>query len=228
MKRTVAIMQPYLWPYAGYFRLLAAADVFVVYDCVQFVRRGRIHRNEFLANGVMQWLTVPLHKPGFTDRIDAVRVADGAATEFACRLRRFPRLAAGLQRLNDGHFGELRGGMLLVDFLTAQLQSTARLLGLDCAIVRSSEFALAPELRGAERIIALCEALAAERYINVGGGRVLYPAAQFSARGITLEFLAPYRGPFVSVPERLVDEAQDPARIARAIRAEIDANLVFE
>ncbi|MFZ7154261.1 MAG: WbqC family protein, partial [Bacteroidota bacterium] len=29
-------MQPYLLPYAGYYRLLKA-EVFVIYDCVQFI-----------------------------------------------------------------------------------------------------------------------------------------------------------------------------------------------
>ena len=39
-------MQPYLFPYAGYFRLLSQVDEFVIYDCVQFPRRGRVHRTE--------------------------------------------------------------------------------------------------------------------------------------------------------------------------------------
>ena len=62
---TVAVMQPYFFPYAGYFRLLAAADVFVIYDCVQFPRRGRVHRCEVTGlSGETQWLTLPLaHQP---------------------------------------------------------------------------------------------------------------------------------------------------------------------
>ena len=42
----VALMQPYFFPYAGYFRLFAAVDTFIIYDCVQFPRRGRVHRVE--------------------------------------------------------------------------------------------------------------------------------------------------------------------------------------
>ena len=59
--RTVAIMQPYFAPYAGYFRLLATTDLFVVYDCVQFPRRGWVHRNQLPdAAGKLDWLTLPL------------------------------------------------------------------------------------------------------------------------------------------------------------------------
>ena len=42
-------MQPYFVPYAGYFRLFAASDLFVIYDCVQFPRRGWVHRNKMFA-----------------------------------------------------------------------------------------------------------------------------------------------------------------------------------
>jgi hypothetical protein len=60
---TIAIMQPYFFPYAGYFRLLAASDLFVIYDCVQFPRRGWVHRNKLLdASGEARWLTLPLEK----------------------------------------------------------------------------------------------------------------------------------------------------------------------
>ena len=46
--RTVAIMQPYFIPYAGYFRLFTGADLFVVCDDVQFPRRGWLHRNKLI------------------------------------------------------------------------------------------------------------------------------------------------------------------------------------
>src|SRR5277367_4669735 len=60
---TVAIMQPYFFPYAGYFRLFAASDLFVIYDCVQFPRRGWVHRNRLIdVAGIERWLTLPLEK----------------------------------------------------------------------------------------------------------------------------------------------------------------------
>ena len=59
----VAVMQPYFMPYAGYFRLFAAADLVAIFDCVQFPRRGWVHRNRLPGrNGETQWLTLPLQK----------------------------------------------------------------------------------------------------------------------------------------------------------------------
>ncbi len=227
MSTVAAIMQPYLWPYAGYYRLLAAADVFVVFDCVQFIRRGRIHRNEFSTREGMRWLTLPLRKPGRTDRIDAVRLSQDAAAVFQNRLRPFALLAAGLRRTWAPGEHIPQPGAALVDFLVGQLRATARLLGFGCEIVRSSSIAVAPEVRGAERILALCEALGARRYVNVDGGRSLYAPADFARRGVTLQFLTPYRGSMLSVQERLACEDRDLQSLAAAIRAEIEANLVY-
>src|SRR5260370_23913658 len=56
-------MQPYFTPYGGYFRLFAASDLFVIYDCVQFPQRGWVHRNRLVDRaGKERWLTLPLAK----------------------------------------------------------------------------------------------------------------------------------------------------------------------
>lgn len=226
---TIAVMQPYLWPYAGYYRLLAAADVFVVYDCVQFIRRGRIHRNEFDAGGHTQWLTLPLAKPAYHDRIDVVRFSDDAPAQFVRRLQPFRRLRRALHALAqaDPHRSQPRAGASLADFLIEQLQLTARVLGIACRFERSSRLALPAQLRGEDRILSICAALNAKRYVNVDGGRALYDARRFARHGIELRFLTPYCGPMDSVQERLGDAA-DIAVAARAVRAEIDRNTQLQ
>src|SRR5260221_8734487 len=92
---TVAIMQPYFLPYAGYFRLLAASDLFVIYDCVQFPRRGWVHRNMLLdASGEARWLTLPLEKAPRDVLIRDLRFPPNATDLLAERLRPFPLAAA--------------------------------------------------------------------------------------------------------------------------------------
>ena len=55
-------MQPYFLPYIGYWQLLAAVDRFVVYDNIQYAKKGWINRNRFLRNGADASFTVPLKK----------------------------------------------------------------------------------------------------------------------------------------------------------------------
>ena len=56
----VAIMQPYFFPYIGYFQLINAVDKFIIYDDVNYINRGWINRNQVLINGKESYITVPL------------------------------------------------------------------------------------------------------------------------------------------------------------------------
>src|SRR6056297_3083822 len=58
--RRVAIMQPYLFPYMGYFQLVAAVDEFWLLDTVQFIRRGWMNRNHLMVNARKTLFTVPV------------------------------------------------------------------------------------------------------------------------------------------------------------------------
>src|SRR4051794_18580959 len=87
---TIAVMQPYFMPYAGYFRLFQASDPFVIYDCVQFPRRGWVHRNRLAdARGVNRWLTLPLAKAPRDVLIRDLRFPANARDLLAERLRPF-------------------------------------------------------------------------------------------------------------------------------------------
>mgnify|MGYP000137711117 CR=1 FL=1 len=57
----LAIMQPYLFPYIGYFQLIQSVDAFVIYDDVNYIKSGWINRNHILANGDQQVITLPLN-----------------------------------------------------------------------------------------------------------------------------------------------------------------------
>jgi hypothetical protein len=219
---TVAIMQPYFAPYAGYWRLLAGVDLFVIYDCVQFPRRGWVHRNRLPdANGELQWLTLPLSHAPFDARIDEIDFAPDAADRMAERLRTFPALRDPPKPVLDYlHAGPFAGR--LADYLAAQIACARDVLGFDCELMRSSALGIDAGLRAQDRILAILEAVGGRRYLNAPGGRELYAEADFAARGLTLEFLPEWRGGFESVLQRLADTepgvlraevlAQTPAR----------------
>src|SRR3990167_8640637 len=87
----IAIMQPYFAPYAGYFRLLFGADLFVVYDCVQFTRRGYVHRNQLRDfNHELTWLTLPLTKAPQDIKISQLAFTEDAAERMQQQCRKFP------------------------------------------------------------------------------------------------------------------------------------------
>lgn len=219
--RTVAIMQPYFAPYAGYWRLLAGADLFVIYDCVQFPRRGWVHRNRLAdARGDLQWLTLPLQHAPFDARIDEITFADDAAARMAERQAVFPALREPLQAATDYlQAAPFAGG--LADYLAAQIVCARDVLRFDCEVLRSSTLDISPELRAQDRILAILESVGGRHYLNAPGGRELYAEADFVARGLTLQFLPDWQGGYESVLQRLADT--EPARLSTEILAQTPA-----
>lgn len=217
---TVAIMQPYFLPYAGYFRLFAAADLFVVYDCVQFPRRGWVHRNRLPdAHGRLAWLTLPLAKAPREARIADMRLAPDASTRLDEQLPRFPSLRSpGTQPAARALIQALAPReSALCDYLERVLRACCDALGLPFRVLRSSSLGIDPALRGADRIVAIARALGARRYVNAPGGRALYDAGHFAANGLELRFLTDYPGAPTSILQRLAAEP------AEAVAAEIRA-----
>jgi WbqC-like protein len=196
--RHVVVMQPYFFPYAGYFRLLYLANHFVILDCVQFPRRGRVHRTQVNGpSGAVEWLTLPLAKQRRDVLIRDLVFAPGARALLDARLNRHTWLAeaggeAG-ERLRAYLYGPLGS---VIDYLEAGLRLVADLLGLDPSFCRSSTLGLPPTLRSQQRIIAAVKALGGTHYLNAPGGRGLYDPKQFTKAGLTLSFLTPYRGPY--------------------------------
>ena len=192
----VAIMQPYFMPYAGYFRLLAAVDLFVVYDCVQFPRRGWVHRNRLFDNNLeMQWLTLPLEK-GERDstRICDLRFRPDAQAEWLREVARFPALRTlptRAERLAEAAL-TLTGSP--VEYIVSGLKVVSAMLKVQRPMILSSSLKINPAIRSQERILAILDMVGATDYINAPGGRSLYNDADFKGAGVTLRFLADYRG----------------------------------
>jgi hypothetical protein len=214
---TVAIMQPYFFPYAGYFRLLTRSDLFVIYDCVQFPRRGWVHRNKLKdRNGTDQWLTLPLTKQEQDVLIKDLLFTEDASRELSDRLRPFPLVSLDPEWKDEVLRRVLATGTGLVDYLEEMLQLVACRLGrAPWNVCRSSSFDIPQTLRGQDRIIEIARRAGASRYLNAPGGVDLYDKEKFAASGLELDFLPSYDGPFDSILGRIL--AERPNELARAI-----------
>jgi WbqC-like protein family len=190
-------MQPYFFPYAGYFRLLYMADCFVIFDCVQFPRRGWVHRTQVYGpSGEIEWLTLPIAKQSRDVLIKDLAFAPGARELLDERIAGYAWLAnargATAERIRAHLYGPL---ISVIDYLESGLRLVADLLGFSSAICRSSALGLPPTLRSQERVMAAVKAVGGVHYLNAPGGRDLYDPALFAGQGLTLSFLTPYDGP---------------------------------
>lgn len=198
--RRVAIMQPYLFPYLGYFQLIAAVDEFWLLDTVQFIQQGWMNRNALLVNGQRTLFTIPVNKRPRLDTI-ANKVYAPTATQECTRLvKTLSQSCAGAAHVETalsvvGAFAQhLERTPEPADFTTATetaLKSCLDAIGLATPIRRISSLGLDDRRTGQDRIIAACQAIGARNYVNMIGGRDLYAAEAFSANGLGLRFLRP-------------------------------------
>jgi hypothetical protein len=194
---TLAIMQPYLFPYIGYFQLLAAVDRFVVYDDVTFIKQGWINRNRMLINGQAAFFTVPLEHRSSAVAIRDTRISD------APQHRNWPEK---LMKSIDNAYRRApeflptrplvehvlaRATSRIADVALDSIRTIAGRLEIRTQIVGTSTTYGNAHLRGEDRVIAICKAEKASRYINLSGGRALYSRDRFSAEGIELCFVEP-------------------------------------
>ncbi|ABC38832.1 WbqC family protein [Burkholderia thailandensis] len=205
--RRLAIMQPYFFPYIGYFQLMASVDAFVVYDDVAFINRGWINRNRINVNGAPHMITVPLQRASQNRRICDIDVAPDAAWrakllrtihQSYARAPQFARVFPMIECVM------LHDAANLADFLLHGLTVLRDHLRLKTEIVATSRRYGNAELKAQARIVDIALKERAGIYVNAAGGRELYNVDDFAAAGLQLKFLtpglaryAPVRGAFV-------------------------------
>ncbi len=195
MAPVVAIMQPYVFPYLGYFSLIEASDVFVAYDDVNYIPRGWINRNRLLINGSEFTFTIPVANASQNDLIHEVRLHGYAG--FRQKFLKQIRLAYGKATCFDAGFSYVEAVMTpgretISDVATASIEEVFKLLGSYKRIVRSSECASASRgMERADRLIAITKAFGSTSYVNATGGTALYDKQYFLERGVKLAFVSP-------------------------------------
>lgn len=185
----LGIMQPYFFPYLGYWQLLANVDKYVVYDDVTYIKGGWINRNNFLINGQKNLLTMRLEKANSYTLIKDITIKDDfvkflKTIEMSYKKAPFFedsfRLLKDICQCPDKKLGQ---------FLFNSHIKICEYLGIDTELILSSSFEKHTELKGKDKVISICKQLGADEYINAIGGQELYDKKEFAENGIKLNFL---------------------------------------
>lgn len=186
----LGVMQPYFFPYIGYFQLIRAVDVFVVYDDVNYIKKGWINRNNILSNGEGQLITLPLQGASQNKLINHIEIGGQhrILQSLRCNYGKAPYFDAIYAVIEDILMQTEKN---LAHFLDYQLRQICGYLELKPHWHISSKLAKDNELRGQEKILAICEELGATHYINMLGGKTLYDKKLFAERGLDLTFIQP-------------------------------------
>lgn len=188
----LAIMQPYFFPYIGYFQLIAASDVFVLHDDVQYIKGGWVNRNRILLDGTDRMITFPVQKDAFDlpinarhyvedkqARKDIVNLVRQGYAKAPCYREVFP-LIQELLMFEDRNVARFNENLI---------RRICDHIGIHTRIITSSGMDKDDSLAGEQRVLEICKRLGATDYTNPIGGTELYHPHTFQQHGITLRFL---------------------------------------
>lgn len=185
-------MQPYFLPYIGYFQLIRGVDEFIVYDNIQFSKKGWFHRNRMLQNGKDEYFSLSLKKD--SDYLDVVQrqLSENWEADKSKILRKisenykkapffeevYPKIEA-IFNFNDSN---------LFRFILNSMTEICDFLDIKTKITISSNIEIDHSLKSQEKVIALVKASQGKTYLNPIGGLELYSPSDFEKQGLKLEF----------------------------------------
>lgn len=189
----LAIMQPYFLPYIGYWQLLQAVDEFVIYDNIEFTKKGWFNRNRILDGDHDRLFTIPIKKDSDYLPVDQRFLSDDSAKEIERTLRiieatykkapyfamAFPVIEACFRFADKNLFA----------YTYNSIQLICNYLEIDTRIVVSSHVAIDHSLKAENKVLAICKAESATTYINAIGGIDLYDKERFAHEGVSLQFI---------------------------------------
>ncbi len=170
---TVLISQSDYIPWRGYFDLIAAADVFILLDNVQYTRQDWRNRNRIKTTYGISWLTIPVQRVGLSKRINETIVADRLwAEKHWRRLEPAYRLAKCFAEASDvlwPLYQKAAGLSLLSEINRLFLDALCVFLDIKTSIHWSTDFFSLETLDGFDRNqrnLQLCTAVQATRYLS--------------------------------------------------------------
>ncbi len=182
-------MQPYLFPYIGYWQLINAVDVFVLYDDVNYIKGGWINRNAILENGNRKLFTLETRGVSQNRLINQISVGENAGSLIKSLIqdyRKAPYFEPVMGILSDLLLNNEKN---LAKFIAYTVLRICSYLRIDTKLIVSSEVFNNSNLRGADRIVDICRQLNADVYINPTGGKELYSKSVFAHNGLRLYFI---------------------------------------
>lgn len=186
-------MQPYFFPYLGYFQLINAVDKFIIYDDVQFIKGGWINRNRIINHNGIQFVRVEMDGASSNKNINQIELS--SSNKWRGKLSKTIEQSysksmfyeSTIRVINEILFNDTHS---LSKYLYNSITSICKELNITTKIIESSTIYKNSNLNGQDRVIDICKKVNATKYINPIGGLNLYESEIFKEYGVKLEYLS--------------------------------------
>lgn len=171
-------MQPYIFPYIGYFSLISSVDKFIFLDDVTFIKKGWINRNRYRGD---KYFTIPIND------ISQNRLINQHYINWEDKWKQ-KLLKTFYHTYNkESYFSETydtiidlfdrKGNEPVDSFASYSLKYLCNLLEINTSFDWSSLYPTS--LKNEQKIIEICQKLGAKSYHNLPGGATLYNKENF-------------------------------------------------
>lgn len=191
----IAIMQPYVFPYIGYFQLINAVDMFVFYDDVNFIKSGWIHRNRINKNGMASYFSIPIVKQSSFLKINQTEINMSLYSKWKENFLKSIELNYKKAPYYDDIFSLLNSILeievkTISELAVVSVEKVCIYLGVKTGFkISSKDFFKSKNLERSDRLISITKELNGNHYINLLGGKELYSKDYFLSKGVELSFI---------------------------------------
>ena len=185
----LAIMQPYLFPYTGYWQLINAVDTFVIFDDVNFIKKGYINRNSILLNGKPHIFTLELIGASQNKLINEIEIGGNSRKilkTIEMSYKKSPYFYMVFPIIKDILDNKEKN---LAKFIGHSLEKISNYLEMDTKFIYSSDIRKNNSLKAQDKILEIASLLKSTDYINAIDGQKFYDKERFSQENIQLNFL---------------------------------------
>lgn len=185
----IGIMQPYFFPYLGYFQLISIVNKYVIYDDVNYIKGGWINRNNILLNKQKYLFTIALEQSSPNKLVNEIKIKDDFIKFRKTIMQAYSKAPFFEDTIKLINLILSHDDRLLSGFTANSIIKISRHLGIDTEFLISSEIKKNNLLKNQDKVINICKLLMADEYINAIGGIELYNKNDFEMNKITLKFL---------------------------------------
>lgn len=192
----LGIMQPYFFPYPGYFSLIKATDKLILFDISQYVRHSWMNRNRIIDANTHEgrYISVPVKKARLKTPINETRLFNNECwkEKINVHLGYYRKHAPHYNRVLDFLNETLRPEFAYLSELNIQtLKATCDYIGIDLNFEIFSEMSLRIEpVNGADEWgLNICKAMGETEYINPIGGKSFMDTRKYQNGNVDIKFL---------------------------------------